>query len=307
MIKTTCAICGTEDNARILYQERLGHSLQPDSYSFSARRSFDSHSRIHHRFVQCHTCSLIRSDPIFESDRIAALYQDSAMLYSADTKDISRTYGRYLKKAIALIKNPERLLDIGCGDGFFLKHAMTLGFKDVYGVEPSRAIYDSLDSFWKSRIISGNFTGNLFPQNHFDVVCLFQVIEHVIYPNETIAEIFRILRPGGIFLVISHNAASLSVKLLGEQSPIFDIVHINLFDKRTLPAIIARHHFAIQNIYNVLNSYSFKYWFNYAGLNPGLKRAIINIADRIRLSNIKIPLWAGNIAILAQKPADSIC
>jgi hypothetical protein len=53
-----------------------------------------------------------------------------------------------------------------------------------------------------------------------------------------------------------------------------------------------------------LNIYSFRYWFNYAALNPGIKRAVIKFADVTRLSNVKIPLWAGNLAILAQKPAN---
>jgi SAM-dependent methyltransferase len=304
MIKTKCAICGTEENARVLYQEKLGNLFEPNSYAFSARRAFDSRSRIHHRFVKCNTCALIRSDPILEPEQIADLYKDSAMLYSTDTEDIGRTYGHYLKKVMALIGNGDRLLDIGCGDGFFLKRALALGFKDVRGVEPSMATYESLDSFWKTKITPGNFTRDLFPQNSFDVVCLFQVIEHVIDPNETVSEVFRILKPGGVFLVISHNAAALSVKVLGEQSPIFDIVHINLFDKRTMSAIIAKQNFVIRNIHNVLNIYSFRYWFNYAALNPGIKRAVIRFADITRLSNVKIPLWAGNQAILAQKPAN---
>jgi ubiquinone/menaquinone biosynthesis C-methylase UbiE len=182
-----------------------------------------------------------------------------------------------------------------------------MGFKDVRGVEPSMAIYESLDSYWKTRITPGNFNRDLFPQDSFDVICLFQVIEHVIDPKETVAEVFRILKPGGVFLVISHNAAALSVKVLGEQSPIFDIVHINLFDKKTMSAIIAGQNFVIRKIYNVLNNYSFKYWFNYAALNPGIKRAVLRFADITRLSKVKIPLWAGNLAILAQKPAKPIC
>lgn len=103
-----------------------------------------------------------------------------------------------------------RLLDVGCAAGFFLAEARA--FYDVQGVELS-----SWSSAWaREQLQLPVFTGTLqqaaLPAAHFDLVTLWDVIEHVPDPVPLLAEAARVLKPGGSLLVVdlaSHGRAEL--------------------------------------------------------------------------------------------------
>src|SRR2546423_1956344 len=128
---TRCAICGTEGNAAEIYPANFDFgSLNPDV--FSARRLPD---RIHYRLVKCRACGLVRSDPIASSELLGQLYAQSTFTYRDEVPDLRRTYGRYLAKLEPYGAGKEALLEIGCGNGFFLEEALSQGYQSVHGVE----------------------------------------------------------------------------------------------------------------------------------------------------------------------------
>lgn len=122
---TRCAICGTLDNSR----EIFAANFTEDAFNreiFSARRLPD---RIHYRMVRCNTCDLLRSDPVASAETLAQLYKESSFSYGDETSGLRRTYGKYLDKMRACkIANKagevNTLLEIGCGNGFFLDEAL---------------------------------------------------------------------------------------------------------------------------------------------------------------------------------------
>src|ERR1017187_1719589 len=135
---TRCAICETESNATEIYPA----SHDPSSFSpatFSARRIPD---RVHYRMVRCNNCGLVRSDPVADPALIAELYARSTFDYANEAKPLQRTYGRYLKKLGKDVTN-HSLLEIGCGNGFFLEQALRQGYGDDWGVEPRRGATES--------------------------------------------------------------------------------------------------------------------------------------------------------------------
>ncbi|MDQ6838980.1 MAG: class I SAM-dependent methyltransferase [Actinomycetota bacterium] len=102
----------------------------------------------------------------------------------------------------------ERLLDVGCGNGAYTT-AMAPGFTEVHGidVEPRR-----VEEF-RTQVVRdprfhlevGSAEDLSQPDDHFDVVTAIEVIEHVVHLDQAIAEIHRVLRPGGAFLVSCPN------------------------------------------------------------------------------------------------------
>ena len=160
---TRCAICGTPGNTATVYESNFqAENLTPEV--FSARRPPD---RLHYRIVRCRTCGLLRSDPMLSAEAIEPLYQESRFTYGGETANLQYTYGAYLRglERHGLEQRCVRkgaLLEIGCGNGFFLEEAVRQGYGSVAGVEPSRGggsrgvrIYPSLpdDRLLRTRFV----------------------------------------------------------------------------------------------------------------------------------------------------------
>ncbi|GAI48151.1 unnamed protein product, partial [marine sediment metagenome] len=201
---------------------------------------------------------------------------------------------RYLNQSLEELPSRERFLEIGCGNGFFLKQAKQT-FRKVYGVEPSKESVESADPEIKKLIINDIFKKNQFKKNFFDLIVLFQVIDHLPYPNELLKECFKILKPGGCVLSINHNVSSLSARLLGESSPIFDIEHTYLYDKNTLSKLFKNNSYQIIGVFDVANFYPLSYWLRMFPLSKKLKELVFRVTEILKISGFRFWLNAGNI------------
>jgi SAM-dependent methyltransferase len=278
---TACAICGCFGNAREIYGPTfLVSDLNP--VVFSARRNPD---RIHYRIVQCQDCGLLRSDPVADEVALESLYRRSQFDYGEEVDNLRRTYRRYLKKI------PERsgaFLEIGCGNGFVLQEALSLGYSDVAGVEPGAEAVSLAPLAIRSRIRCSMMRRGLFDPGTFGTIAMFQVLDHLPDPRAILEECFRLLRPGGYLFCLQHNARAWTARLLGEGSPIFDIEHTYLYSAATLRRLVAGVGFRPLVCKAVWNRYSLRYLARLAGSS----------------TTSRFPIWAplGNQYLIAQKP-----
>lgn len=297
MKKTTCAICEIENNSEELYPSHF-NIHQIDEKIFSARRLPD---KIHYCIVKCKRCGLIRSDPILNEEEIHDLYKKSSLTYQEEIKNIRTTYTRYFKKALPYIPTLGNFLEIGCGNGFFLETAHALGFKNVCGVEPSTEALRKSNPALRKKIVNKLFQPNLFKKETFDIICMFQVFDHLSQPNETLQECHKILRDKGIILGINHNVRSFQSLLLGEKSPIIDIEHPYLYDKKTIKQIYEKNNFEVLKIFNVRNKYSIAYWVNLLPVPTQIKNKVTEILQKRGYNALSFTIYAGNIGIIARK------
>ena len=105
-----------------------------------------------------------------------------------------------------------KVLDIGCGRGLLLRAFQRNGC-DVTGTEFSDGACRFAREVLKLPVRVGELRELNFPENSFDVVVMWHVLEHVSDPRPTLAEVARILRPGGIFLVGVPNFGSAEARL----------------------------------------------------------------------------------------------
>lgn len=108
-----------------------------------------------------------------------------------------------------------RLLDVGCSSGAFLASAKKLGC-EVQGVEPAARAAASARAL-DLEVFNGLLAQARFDAGRFDAVTLFEVIEHLTAPLALLREIHRILRPGGVLLIGTGNAASWTAGFLGVE------------------------------------------------------------------------------------------
>ena len=298
MHRTRCPISGEQDDATQIYAANFDISLLSPAV-FSARRLPDG---IHYRIVRSNRSGLVRSDPIADTALVYELYAQSSFDYGEEVPWLKKTYGRYLDRVCALGCERGSLLDIGCGNGFFLECALESGFRDVRGIEPSHQAVDEAPRALRKRIVRDIMRPGIFGAQEFDAICMFHIFDHIPDPNELLFECLRILKPGGFILSLNHNVEAWSARLLGERSPIFDVEHTFLYSPATMQRIFLANGFKVIEQGNVWNSYSLVYLFHLVPLPPSLKSLGLQLLRALNLRRLPLTLPLGNIYLIALKP-----
>ena len=297
LVSTTCAICTTKNNASVLYPANFDvEAFNPDV--FSARRIPDM---VHYQIVRCNTCGLVRSDPVADTNIIKALYQQSSFTYNQETPNLTKTYGHYLRKTEKYQISKQHLLEIGCGNGFFLKEALLQGFKEVTGIEPSKDAISMAGPAIQPEIICDMLRPGLLPSNTFNTICIFQTFDHISNPNMFLGECVKLLKSGGIILCLNHNVEAMSSRILKEKSPIIDIEHTYLYSPKTIKRLFEKHGLRVLEVkpaWNVVRLYSL---FRLFPMPRRIKQKILDFVDTTLLRKLSFPLPLGNLYVIAQK------
>ncbi|MCX6356061.1 MAG: class I SAM-dependent methyltransferase [Candidatus Aureabacteria bacterium] len=292
-----CAICTTEGNATELYPANFDSGAFTPAV-FSARRMPD---RLRYRMVRCAECGLVRSDPVAEPEALARLYARSAFDYTSEVDNIKATYGRCLARLETYGARKGSLLEIGCGNGFFLEEALDRGYSVVKGVEPSEDAVSKADPRIRPHIARSAMRPGLFGSQRFDVICMFQLIDHVPDPGALVSECGSLLNPGGFILCISHNIDALSSRILKSRSPIVDIEHTFLFSPCTVSRLFSARGFSVLKVGPVFNRYSASYLLRLSPLPRALKRALLRAIENNFAGRIRFLIPLGNFYCIAQK------
>jgi UDP-glucuronate decarboxylase len=295
-----CPICEKENENTIKYNMNYNLKDLKEDF-FSARRERKKTKYEHNTFRICKKCSLIYSSPILNPELIEKLYKKSKFTYDLETENLKKSYGACLKMAEKFVGEKGKLLDIGGGNGFFMEEALTQGYKEVFGVEPSKHAVDLANKDIKKNIKIDILRENQFRPNFFDVICFFHVLDHIIDPNKFLKSCFKYLKNGGIIICITHNVEASSAKIMGERSPIFDIEHTQLFSKKTINSIFTKNNFKTLKIFDVINTYTLGYWLNAAPLPHLIKYPLKNFFQLTGFINKQITIKPGNVGIIAQK------
>jgi 2-polyprenyl-6-hydroxyphenyl methylase/3-demethylubiquinone-9 3-methyltransferase len=99
------------------------------------------------------------------------------------------------------------VLDVGCGAGFLSNHLALEGF-EVTGLDASQAAIQVAachDATGKARYVVGDALKLPFADASFDAVCAMDFLEHVEEPEKAVAEMARVLKPGGTFFFHTFN------------------------------------------------------------------------------------------------------
>jgi SAM-dependent methyltransferase len=108
-----------------------------------------------------------------------------------------------------------RLLDIGCAYGFFLKEAER--YFEVAGIELAEAAAEHCRRSGLNVLSGVADEASMARIGKVDVITLFDVIEHLPHPHETLALCDRYLEPGGIIVITTGDFASPLARLAGTK------------------------------------------------------------------------------------------
>ena len=143
---------------------------------------------------------------------------------------------------------PGRLLDLGCGSGWFMREMRNEGW-ETYGVEISSSAAELGRRTCGLNIFAGTIRQANFPPEYFDYVRSNHSFEHISCPGETLDEIHRILRPDGKVLIGVPNVASLTARVFRQYwwylgAP----VHPFTYSVTTLSQLLTKHRFGVEKI-----------------------------------------------------------
>jgi len=201
-------------------------------------------------FVQCSHCGHVWLNPRPAVAELGTIYPPTYYAYNyAGINPIARKAKAFLdRRKISRIlrkcdKSPRTYLDVGCGDGRFLKVLETLGVlrSGLYGLELDRRVVEGLHSAGYPQVFCDRVEDATdIPERGIDLITMFHVIEHVDDPATVVRRIYDWLSPRGIFALETPNLDSLDARIFrrtywgGYHIP----RHWNLFTPETITRLL---------------------------------------------------------------------
>jgi len=167
-----------------------------------------------------------------------ARYHDYLPALTRTLPDATRARYRELLESFAPVRRTGRLLDVGCGGGFFVGEAAAAGWR-AEGTEVSAAAVE----FGRARgwtLHRGVLDDAPVEPGSLDVLTLFEVLEHVQDPAGLLRQCAARLRPGGLLYLTTPNMGSLSRRILGAGWSVISRDHVSLHTARALAALCGK-------------------------------------------------------------------
>ena len=185
-----------------------------------------------HHIVRCQCCGHLYVSPRPPIDEVIRIYDSNYFENPAFTTiDHDAYFGyrdylrdreniqRRLRQVLREIERHEwkgRLLDVGCGFGLFVEVARMSGW-DAWGIDVNEHAVKWAREHVSDQVSHGIVEDLDVPDGWFDCVTMFDVIEHLDDPRTSLREVHRILRPGGLLVIVTPDAGSVVSRALGAR------------------------------------------------------------------------------------------
>lgn len=301
MINVNCNLCGG-DEWRVRFPATLNGANDLKVEAFRCTHSGYGH---HPQIVECRQCGHVYANPRWPEATLIEAYtavEDSTYLKEREGREL--TFRHHLQ-ALEKMTGPadgRSLLDIGAYIGVFVEVATAAGW-DAWGVEPSAwAAHEAQKR--GLNVIRGTQNAPELIGRKFDVVTMWDVIEHFGDPSAELATAYQLLKPGGWLVAHTMDISSLTARLMGRRWPWLMDMHLHYFSRATLAQMLVQNGFAVvwsgsQGRYLRLGYLATRV----GGLNPWLGRFTIYLVDKLRLREVAVPVNFGDLfTVYARRP-----
>ena len=298
-----CNLCGADD-ARLLYPDTLGGD-ERSGRTERFRCTSSGYGR-HHRIVQCRRCGLVYASPRGGDDAIRQSYEQVVdELYLQERQGRVLTFRRNFRPLQDLLRgvpNP-RLLDVGCHIGVFVEIAAQAGW-EAWGVEPSHWAAEEARKRGL-RVLTGTLATAGLPERSFDVVSLWDVVEHLADPHADLQRIHRLLKPGGIVCIHTIDIGAPLPRLLGPRWPWLMEMHLYYFSRATLARMLEACGFAVLRQFPQGRYLLLDYLLaQSSAASPGLSRMGRAAARALRIGGWPISINLGDLCTTLARKAE---
>lgn len=235
-----CILCGFSKFNQLLTEEKFG-------FQFSV--------------VICKKCGIIFTYPRPSKDWISDVHRNLND-FEFFTIDHAKKWEASYQKGISIIsahKRSGRLLDVGCGSGYFADLAKNAGF-EVTGTDVAKSAVEFASKNFPLKIHHGDMAELKLEPRSFDIVTLWNVLEHMLDPVETMRACHNVLENNGIIYLETPNAELLRLSAhsrlllnlrggLRGNSSLVSWEHLNYFSPHTLKLLLTTTGFKIVKFY----------------------------------------------------------
>lgn len=293
-----CPVCGSGDQSRV-FAEANYDLAKLDEFAFASRKLPEY---MHYRLVRCPGCDLLYASPVPDAGTLVRAYEEAGFDSGEEAACAARTYGRLLHSVAGFLPHRDRAVDVGAGDGAFLRELAGAGFREVIGVEPSAAPIRAASPEVRPWIRHGAFHEEDFAVESLSLLTCFQTLEHLPDPSALCRSAFRLLKPGGAVLFVDHDHRGFVNRMMGLRSPIIDIEHMQLFSRQAMSHMLGACGFVNTTVRGIVNAYPLHYWLKMMPIPLAAKKALSGAARRLRIGHLHVALPAGNMVAYGYKP-----
>jgi SAM-dependent methyltransferase len=232
--------------------------------------------------VKCRKCGLVFQNPQPSLKEIEAYYPPEYQPFNAESTMAPKSllgqlvyrYGIWKRsRQVLKYKTNGRLLDVGCGTGSFLGGMQAYAGWELYGIEPNAPAAKQAQDLFCLNIRACTLEDAGFPSRFFDVITLWDVLEHLHDPTKSLREIHRILHPEGILIMRLPNGDSREAKMFSSNWAGLDAPrHLFIFTPGLRKLILQKTNFQVLDMNSKSGGYStfllsLQFWLAAKGTN----------------------------------------
>ena len=233
-----------------------GPSLLPREHDCIVCGTSEKPGNLYPGILRCSSCGYIYADMRLTDEELVALYNEQFFTgaefsdYAGDERFFRKNFRlrlRVLKRFLDPLRH-QSLLEIGSAYGFFLDEAKQ-DFTSVQGIDiTDEGVRFARESFGLD-VVQDDFLSHDYGGQKFDVVCMWDTIEHLRAPHDYVEKIARHTKPGALLSVTTADADSVNARLRGRHwRMIHPPTHLHYFSAKTLEKMLDRYGFDV--IYN---------------------------------------------------------
>ena len=293
-----CNLCGADDSETIYEANHVDGAVRDMVRTFRA----SGDELLVDRLVRCRSCGLEYINPRPMATAIVEAYSEGDdHAYVSQLGARERTFADAIAHIETLLPGSGRLLDVGTAAGAFLAAARSREWQ-VEGCEPNRWL-----ARWGSRhygipIRTGELFDHDFTPQSFDVVTMWDVIEHTADPARVIRTARELIRPGGLVVVNYPDRGSWIARALGRRWPFLSSVHLYYFTRQTMKSLLRRHGFEVVDMRAHVQRLELNYLLSRGEvISQAVSKSSRAVARLLGLCSHQVPYWIGQTFVAARR------
>jgi 2-polyprenyl-3-methyl-5-hydroxy-6-metoxy-1,4-benzoquinol methylase len=242
MQEIPCVLCSSQE-----YTPVYPSTLEGETLEMHTVRCTTSDYHYHAQIVDCKECGHRYTNPRWtEAELLAAYSAVTDDTYVNEEEGRRLTFERRLAEMQKITGEPggRTLLDTGAYTGIFVDIAKKAGW-NVEGVELSQWCVEQAQAAGLP-VTQGTLDAKQIAGKTYDVVTLWDVIEHVDDPAAEVQKAYKHIKPGGYLVMHTMDVDSLISKILGARWPWYVGMHMHFFSTKSLCKLMEREGFTIK-------------------------------------------------------------